>query len=231
MAFPRSLPAILLVSGSMLGLAWAPRALAGDVTGVVHYLGTPPAPPQLPVNKDPNVCGKTVADQSIEVSNGALHNVVVTVKGAGAQKPAPLAAKVVLDQKLCHYVPHVQAAPVGSTLEIVNSDPMLHNIHGYLGSATFFNMAMPLKNQHIPRVLNRPGLVHVKCDVHNFMNGFVVVVDAPYAVVGDDGRYEVKGLPAGTYTVTAWHETLGEKTAQVTVPASGAATADFSYGK
>lgn len=219
-----------LVLAALL-LAVAPPARAGEVTGAVHFTGPVPVPAQLPVNKDPNVCGKTVADQSIVVSHGALENVVVTVKGPGAVKPPPLAAKVQLDQKLCHYVPHVQAAPVGSTLEIVNSDPMLHNIHGYLGSATFFNMAMPLKNQHIPRVLNRPGIVHVKCDVHNFMNGFVVVVDAPYAVVGEDGKYDIKGLPAGTYTVTAWHEKLGEKTAQVTVPADGAATADFSYGK
>jgi len=74
-------------------------------------------------------------------------------------------------------------------------------------------------------------VVHLKCDVHNFMSGFVVVVDSPYAVAGEDGRYAVQGLPAGTYTVTAWHEKLGEKTAQVTVPQSGAATADFAYGK
>ncbi len=211
--------------------ASAGPALAGDVTGVVKYAGPPPSLAPLKVNKDPNICGQTVKDQSLEVSNGLLHNVVVTVKGPGAQKPAPLAAKAVLDQHLCHYVPHVQAAPVGSTLEIVNSDPMLHNIHGYQGPITAFNLAMPLKGQRIPRVLSKVGVVTVKCDVHDFMHGFVVVVDSPYAVVGEDGKYAVKGLPAGAYTVTAWHEKLGEKTAQVAVPATGEATADFTFGK
>jgi plastocyanin len=209
----------------------ASPARAGEVSGTVRFAGAVPAPASLPVNKDPAVCGQTVADQSVLVSDGFLQNVVITVKGPGAEKPAPLAAKALLDQKLCHYVPHVQAAPAGSTLEIVNSDPMLHNIHGYLGALTTFNLAMPIKDQRIPRVLAKPGVVHVKCDVHNFMSGFVVVVDSPYAVVGADGRYTIEGLPAGAYTVTAWHEKLGEKTAQVTVPASGAATADFVYGK
>jgi len=216
---------------SLAVAASASPALAGDVTGVVRYNGPVPAVAPLKVNKDMNICGQTVKDQSLEVSNGYLHNVVITVKGPGAQKPAPLAVRAVLDQHLCHYVPHVQAAPVGSTLEIVNSDPMLHNIHGYQGPATAFNLAMPLKGQRIPRVLSKPGVVTVKCDVHNFMHGYVLVVDSPYAVVGDDGKYAVKGLPAGTYTVTAWHEKLGEKTAQVTVPATGDATADFAYGK
>jgi len=164
------------------------------------------------------------------VENGHLQNVVVTVKGAGAAAPAPTAAKVELDQKLCHYVPHVQAVAVGSTLEIVNSDPMLHNIHGRVGTATAFNLAMPVKGMRVPRVLAKPDLIHVQCDVHNFMNGWVVVTDAPFAVVDQTGRFAIKGLPAGNYTVTAWHEKFGEKTAQVTVPATGEAKADFSYG-
>jgi plastocyanin len=214
-----------------LAAAAASPALAGEVTGEVRYAGPPPALAPLKVNKDMNICGQTVKDQSLEVANGFLRDVVITVKGPGAEKPPPLAAKAVLDQHLCHYVPHVQAAPVGSTLEIVNSDPMLHNIHGYQGPATAFNLAMPLKGQRIPRTLSKVGVVTVKCDVHNFMHGYVLVVDSPYAVVGDDGHYAVKGIPPGTYTVTAWHEKLGEKSTQVTVPASGNATADFSYGK
>jgi plastocyanin len=153
------------------------------------------------------------------------------VKGPGAPKPAPLASKVILDQKNCHYIPHVQAVPVGSTLEIVNSDPMLHNIHGYAGTTTTFNLAMPMKNQRIPRPLKKPGVQTVKCDVHTFMIGYVVVVEAPYAVTGADGAFAVKGLPAGTYTVSAWHEKFGERTAQVTVPAEGSVTASLAYGK
>jgi plastocyanin len=205
-------------------------ARAGDVVGEVKFTGAAPKLAPLKVNKDQKVCGDTVEDQTVLAAAGHLENVVVTVKGEGASLPPPQAAKVVLDQHLCHYVPHVQVIPVGSTLEIVNSDPMLHNIHGRVGAATAFNLAMPIKGMKTPRVMAKPELVHLKCDVHTFMEGWVWVVDSPFAVAGPDGRFAIHGLPAGTFTVTAWHEKLGVKTAQVTVPASGEARVDFSFG-
>jgi hypothetical protein len=137
---------------------------------------------------------------------------------------------VVIDQHKCQYHPHVQAAAAGSALQILNSDPLLHNIHGYLGQITTFNVAMPIKDQKVNKKLDKPGLVRVKCDVHSWMGAFIVVVDGPAAVSGANGAFEIKDVPAGTYTVTAWHEKLGEKTAQVTVPASGTAAVDFSFG-
>lgn len=214
----------------VLAATWAQEARAGDLVGVVKFSG--PAPKLAPrkVNKDQKVCGATVEDQTIVVSGDHLANVVVSVKGAGLAAPAPQAAKALLDQHLCHYVPHVQAVAVGSTLEILNSDPMLHNIHGRVGSATAFNLAMPLRGMKIPRVLSKPELVHLKCDVHDFMEGWVWVLDSPFTVSGGDGQFAIRGLPAGTFTVTAWHEKLGVKTAQVTVPASGEAQVDFSFG-
>lgn len=208
-------------------LVAATPALAGEVRGSVKYTGAVPKPSPLSVTKDENTCGSSVPDESLLVSGGKLKNVVLTVKGAAAQ---PAQAKVVLDQSKCRYVPHVQAAPAGSTLEILNSDPVLHNIHGYLGQLTAFNLAMPLKNQKIARKLDKPGLVRVKCDVHGWMSAYVVVVEGPSAVSGDDGGFVIKNVPAGSYTVTAWHEKLGEKSAQVTVPASGEATVDFTFG-
>jgi plastocyanin len=208
-------------------LAAAP-ALASEVRGTISFSGAAPKLPPFPVTKDQNTCGRSVPDESVVVAAGKLKNVVVTVKGPAAGPPT--AATVVLDQARCHYLPHVQVAPVGSTLEIVNSDPVLHNIHGYLGQATAFNLAMPMKGQKIPRKLGKAGLIRVKCDVHDWMHAWVVVVDGPAAVSGDDGRFDVKDVPPGAYTVTAWHEKYGEKTAQVTVPASGDATVDFTFG-
>jgi plastocyanin len=201
---------------------------AGDLKGVVHYAGTPPKNPPYAATRDQKVCGQGVPNESVEVANGHLENVVITLKGSGLPKPPP--QTITIDQRQCRYRPHVQAAGVGSTLQILNSDPMLHNIHGYMGQQTLFNLAMPIQGQKIPRPLPRAGLVSIKCDVHSWMQGFVVVTDAPFAVVGEDGSYVIKGLPAGSYTVTAWHEKLGEKTAQVTVPATGEITADFSFG-
>ncbi len=202
-------------------------AAAGDLKGTISYTGAPPKLAPFTATRDQNVCGPSVPNESLEVSSGHLANVVITVKGGGLPKPPP--QTITLDQHECRYHPHVQATGVGSTLQILNSDPMLHNIHGYMGQQTLFNLAMPIKGQKLPRPLPRSGLVRIKCDVHSWMAGFVVVSDSPYAVVGADGTYGIKGLPAGAYTVTAWHETLGEKTAQVTVPASGDVTADFSF--
>jgi plastocyanin len=208
--------------------ALALPAAAGDLKGVVHFLGTPPTNPPFVATRDQEVCGQSVPNESVEVANGHLENVVVTVKGSGLTKPPP--QTITIDQRQCRYHPHVQAAAAGSTLQILNSDPMLHNIHGYQAQQTLFNLAMPIKGQRIPRPLPRPGLVSIKCDVHSWMSSFIVVTDAPFAVVSEDGSYVIKELPAGSYTVTAWHEKLGEKTAQVTVPATGEVTADFSFG-
>lgn len=207
-------------------LAAAP-ASAGEVRGTVTFIGAVPKLAPLKVTKDQGTCGSAVVDESVVVAAGKLKNVVLTLKGPASP---PEHATVVLDQTKCHYVPHVQVAPVGSTLDIVNSDPVLHNIHGFLGQATAFNIAMPMKNQRIPRKLDKPGLVRVKCDVHDWMHAWVVVADGPAAVSGDDGKFDIKNVPPGTYTVTAWHEKLGEKTAQVTVPASGDAKVDFTFG-
>jgi plastocyanin len=224
----RSWKGILL--GLVVGLPAGPT-LAGDLLGEVRFNGPAPVLAPLKVNRDQRVCGKTVDDQSLLVSGGYLENVVVSVHGQGAAAPAPQAAKVELDQRLCRYLPHVQAVAVGSTLEIINSDPMLHNSHARTGAQTIFNLAMPTTGMRIPRVLAKAERVRLKCDVHSFMEAWVVVADGPAAVVGKDGRYELKGLPAGAYTVTAWHEKLGERTAQVQVPASGQARQDFAFGR
>ncbi len=217
------------LAGAALAVVLAGPASAGDVRGTIRFSGSPPAAPPIETNKDRTTCGPSVPDESIEVSGGHLRNVVVTVQGANLPKPPP--ARISLDQKACRYVPHVQATSAGSSMDIVNSDPVLHNIHGYLGTSTVFNVAMPLKNQKIPRTLSKPGIVRVKCDVHGWMSAWIVVADTPYAVVGEDGAYVITGLPAGTHTVAAWHERLGQKTAQVAVPAAGAATADFTFGE
>ena len=209
---------------ALLALLAGPAA-AGDLKGVVHYRGAPRAA-TVEVTKDQAACGASAPDESLLAAAGRLKNVVVTVKGA----PAPAPGKATLDQRRCRYLPHVQAVAVGSTLEILNGDPILHNVHGWTGKATAFNVAMPLRDQKVPRKLDRPGLIRVGCDVHAWMSAWILVADSPFAVSGDDGRFAVGGLPPGRYTVTAWHERLGEKTAEVAVPAQGEASVDFAFG-
>jgi len=212
----------------VLALALAPATTpAGELRGAARFQGPPPPPSRLETTKERAVCGDSVPDEAVQVAGGMLKNVVVIVKGA----PAPAPGKGVLDQRTCRYVPHVQALPVGSTLEVVNGDPTLHNVHGYLGQATAFNLAMPSKDSRLSRQLKKPGLVVVKCDVHDWMSAYVWVVDAPAAVTGEDGAYAIANIPPGTYEVTAWHEKLGERKGTATVTATGAATLDFTFGK
>ncbi|HQR30961.1 MAG TPA: carboxypeptidase regulatory-like domain-containing protein [Anaeromyxobacteraceae bacterium] len=206
-------------------LAPLPSA-AGELRGTVRFQGTPPALAPLEATKEKALCGDSVPDEAVQVAGGKLRNVVVVVRGA----PAPAPSKGVLDQRTCRFVPHVQVLPVGSTLEVVNGDPTLHNVHGYLGQATAFNLAMPSKDARMSRQLKKPGLVVVKCDVHAWMSAYVWVVDAPAAVTGADGTFAISGLPAGTWEVTAWHERLGERKATATIPASGTAELDFTFG-
>lgn len=201
-------------------------ARAGDLKGTVSFAGTAPRAAALAVTRDQGACGGALEDESIVVAGGKLANAVVTVRGVAA---VPEQKAVVLDQRRCRYVPHVVAAPRGSSLDIVNSDPLLHNIHGYAGSATAFNVALPMKDQRVTRKLDKVGPVRVKCDVHPWMSAWVVVTDGPTAVSGADGSYVIRGLPPGTYTVNAWHEKLGDRSAQVTVGASGDARVDFAY--
>jgi len=214
---------IAALAGSVL----AASVSAGELRGTATFAGSAPSPAPLPVTKDESACGPSVPDETVEVDQGRLANVVVVVKGLPAR---PATARVSLDQRRCRYVPHVQAVPAGGTLEILNSDPVLHNIHGYLGQATAFNFAMPRQDQKVTKVLKTPGLVRVKCDVHDWMAAFVVVVDGPAAVTGRDGTFAIPDLPPGTYTVAAWHEKLGERSAEVTVPATGEATVRFAFG-
>jgi plastocyanin len=210
-----------------LALLAAPAAGAGELRGTVGLGGEALPPKALEVTKDKGTCGQQVPDESLLVANGRLRNAVVTVKGA----PRPGPVRAALDQQRCRFAPHVQAVPVGSTLEILNGDPILHNAHGWLGQATAFNLAMPLKGQKVPKRLDRAGLVKVRCDVHAWMSAYVVVTDGPSAISGEDGAYAIPNLPPGAYEVTAWHERLGERTARVTVPAEGQVVQDFAFAR
>ncbi|HET7754889.1 MAG TPA: carboxypeptidase regulatory-like domain-containing protein [Anaeromyxobacteraceae bacterium] len=208
-------------------LCVAPAVSAGEVKGVVRYTGPVPDAAPLRATKDQPTCGEAVPDDSLLVSGGLLANAVVSVGAIPGVQPAPLT--VVLDQRRCRFVPRVLTAPVGSTVDVVNSDPILHNAHGWNGKATVFNVPMPTEGQRAPKPLRKPGLVKVGCDVHGWMGAWIFVAEGPAAVSAADGSYRLAGVPAGTYTVKVWHERLGEQTAQVTVPAAGEATLDFAF--
>jgi plastocyanin len=196
-------------------------ATAGGLTGRISFEGTPPKPTPIKMGSDP-YCekqGAAVTESVVVAANGGLRNVFVYVKdGLGNLRfPVPATA-VVLDQKSCRYAPHVFGVQVGQRVEIVNSDPTLHNIHALAQANREFNMGQPMPGKDTHTFSTREVMVPFKCDVHRWMNAYAGVLDHPfYAVTSDEGRFELKGLPPGTYTIEAWHETLGTQTQSVTI--------------
>lgn len=200
----------------------------GSISGTVKFKGTAPAPKKLDVGKDKEVCAKTPKmDQSLIVEGGNLVNAVVTLTDIKKGKKFEL-KKVKLDQNGCEYSPHVLAFPAGTTVEVLNPDGILHNVHSYSKVNTPFNMAQPKFKKTLDVKVDKPEAVEVKCDVHGWMHGWLVATESPYVAVTDkSGSFKLDNVPAGSYTVELWHEKLGKSTQKVTVKAKEDAKVNF----
>jgi plastocyanin len=207
-------------------------ATAGTVTGKITLVGTPPAPLPIKTASDPN-CTKPIATEEIVASpDGALQNVFVYVRDGLGTMVFPIPSKpAVLEQQDCMYRPHVLGIQVGQTLDIVNGDATLHNIHAIPNANGEFNKGQQFKGQRNTHVFStREVMVPFKCDVHRWMSAYVGVLDHPFfAVSGAGGTFELKGLPPGTYTIEAVHEKLGRQSQSVTIAAKGTAELAFSF--
>jgi hypothetical protein len=206
----------------------------GVITGTAMFQGTAPKPRPLPTESDP-LCkpepGATSEVLLVGPGNG-LQNVFVYVKDGLGSRTYPVPSEpVMLDQKGCRYIPHVFGIQVGQTLRVTNSDPALHNVNSSPKNNKGFNFGQPAGVPAATRVFDKPEVgVPFRCDVHNWMNAYAGVVSHPfYAVTKADGSFEITGLPAGTYTVEAWHEQLGTRTQSVTVDGKTAAKAAFTF--
>ncbi|MFP2959671.1 carboxypeptidase regulatory-like domain-containing protein [Myxococcus sp. 1LA] len=213
--------------------AAAPVAPAGKgvVKGTVKFTGTPPSAADIPASNDPACEGMATKDASVLVKDGNLQNVLVRVKGQVAGAPPAPSTPVVVDQSKCTYVPRVQGARTGQQVAFKNSDGTLHNVRGIVGTKPTFNVAQPPSGAPVERPLPPDAdVLKLKCDVHPWMSAFVVATENPYFVTtGEDGTFSLEGLPAGTYTVEAWHEALGTKTAEVTVKDDAPTEAAFAF--
>jgi hypothetical protein len=223
--------------GQAGAVAGAPQPLPGDSTvrGRIAYVGDAPSPRPIRMAADPlcMVEGGTARSEVLLVGqNNELQNVFVYVKdGLGDLTFTPPPTPVVLDQEGCQYMPHVFGVQVGQPIEIRNSDPTVHNVHAVPKENDEFNFIQQTEGRTDDRTFDRPEImVPFKCDVHGWMAAYAGVVPHPfYAVSGADGTFEIAGLPAGTYTIEAWHEQLGVQTQQVTVDGTSEAAADFSF--
>ncbi len=216
-------------------LFFSKSAFAGSVTGKVNFTGTVSQTASISMNADP-VCASLHTAPAYEETvivndNKTLKNVFVYVKEGieGKTFPTPT-TPVTIDQKGCQYAPHVFGIQVGQTLEIVNSDSTLHNIHSLAEKNKQFNFGMPLQGMKLTKKFDTPeAMAKFKCDVHPWMNAYIGVLPHPYfSVTGTDGTYEIKDLPPGEYTVEAWHEKYGTQIQKVTVT-EGSTTVEFTF--
>lgn len=202
----------------------------GSISGTVKASGNVPAPEKVEINKDVPVCGNEKVLEDIQVGGGGeLSHAVVWIENITSGKDWENGSAGSVDQVNCHYVPHVQVLKTGASLEVINSDAILHNIHAYDGDETLFNIAQPIKGQKTKKDLTTSGPVHLKCDVHSWMSAWVFMATTPYyAVTAADGSFSLGDVPPGTYTVKAWHGKLGTTSTEVTVESGGAAMADLN---
>ena len=211
---------------------------AGDVKGTITLTGAAPKNEPIRMNADP-ICVKQTASQGAQTQetfvvsgDGKLANVFVYVKdGLGNYTYDPPSGGAKLDQHGCRYTPHVFGVRVGQPIEIINSDPTLHNIHAMPKANPEFNNGQPIQGMKMNHTFKaKEVMVPFKCDVHGWMNAYVGVLDHPFfAVSKEDGSFEIKGLPPGTYTIEAWHEKLGATTQSVTIGAKESKEVSFSF--
>ena len=212
-------------------------ATAGTISGRVSFEGKPPVMPVIDFSANPQ-CEREhktpfKAESVIVNSNKTLRNVFVWIKdGLPRGRWTPPAEPVKLDQSGCVYEPHVLGIMEGQQLEILNEDPVNHNIHGESKLNPAWNKSQPPRAEHeYMRFDSEEILFPVTCGVHPWMRSYIGVSPHPYfAVTGPDGTFTLKNVPPGTYTVEAVHEMYGRKEGKVTVAANGAATLDFAYG-
>lgn len=208
---------------------------AGTIAGRVQIDGALPANAQITMSSDP-FCLRAnqggAASESFVGENGGVGNVFVYIKdGLGSYWVDVPTEPVNLDQAGCHYTPHVLGVRVGQPLRVSNSDDTMHNVHALAKVNRDFNFGQPIKGQANQKIFTSPEvMILFKCDVHSWMNAYVGVVDHPYfAVTEKGGGFELKNVPAGTYTIEAWHEKLGTETRRVTLGEKESTSISFTF--
>jgi plastocyanin len=211
-----------------------PAAGTAPITGTVTLTGTPPEMAMTKRDADPFCARTPTKDEEVVVGPaGQLKNVIVRItKGVTGTNYEPPMQNVTIDQTNCMYRPRVAMIMAGQSLLIRNSDQTLHNVHTYKGASTLFNQAEVPGLPAIAKTFKDATgeILKFKCDVHPWMTGYVGVSAHPFfAVTAEDGKFEIAKVPAGKYTLEAWHERFGTKSQEITVEAGKPTTVSFAF--
>lgn len=205
----------------------------GMIVGIVKFDGDVPTAKVLKVNKDEQTCGhedKLSEELVINGESKGIKNAVVSLVDIASGKKADM-TNAVLDQKECLFVPHVLVVSAGASVDLLNSDNVMHNLHSWSIKNAGFNEGVSGGGK-LTKKFDLPEVVKITCDVHKWMSSFIVVKGNPYfAVTDESGRFRIENVPAGSYKIEAWQEKLGKKTGDVTVKPKEETTVDFVYTK
>ena len=202
------------------------------IVGRVLYRGPVPAPIQVEVDRDSEICGHvaTITPLSVDSASHGVRDAIVHV-GLGQEmtESGPVQVSVV-ENKHCAFVPRVAALRAGGATQISNADPVMHNTNMTINSRTVLNVALVAGGTPVHKPLKKEGLHLIKCNVHKFMQAYRYVFNDPFFnQTNEAGQFRIMGLPPGLHAVSVWHETLGVLHKEVDVPTRGMVTVDFEY--
>jgi plastocyanin len=203
----------------------------GTIRGVVRFVGAPPRQADIPNQPCHEGAGPLKEETVVVNKDGTLANVFVSLAGAPASDGSDR-EPALLDQKDCRYVPHAVGVQVGQTLRVRSSDPgTMHNVHYAPDRNAPANFGLTTTGAEKPVRFDSAEFIRVKCDVHPWMTGYVGVFDSPFFAVTSEksGTFEIAKVPAGDYTLVAWHEQYGTVEQAVKVKDNGAVEVNVTY--
>jgi hypothetical protein len=206
----------------------------GSISGKVTYEGTPARQKPIDMSKEPGCAAQhptPITTETVVVGPGnALQNVVVYISAGAPDESSPPTQAVTIVQKGCQYLPHVVPMVVNQELKVVNDDANSHNIHPLAKINNEWNKSQPPGTPPFSEKFGKPEFIPVKCNIHPWMHSsFAVLKNSHYAVSGGDGGFTLPNLPPGKYTVSAWHESYGDQTQDVTISGNETKTINFVF--
>ena len=203
----------------------------GSVRGMVRYGGAVPPGRTVAVSEDTATCGTSREVNPVRVdSRGGLADAVVALVDIRQGKALVVSSPPTLDQRGCSFTPHILLAPTGTTVRVLNGDPITHNVHTAAFDNRSVNRTQPKGLEVVELRFDEPETVKVKCDLHPWMTAWIVATDHPYQAVTDEsGEFVLSDIPPGTYRLQVWHEILGSQEQVVTITAGGTTDLNIEF--